>query len=47
LAAGVIHNIIAVLELPPNDDLNILVKGEFLYGICYSFFLPSAFNAIT
>jgi len=46
-AAGVIHKMIAVLEFPPNDDLRILVNGEFLYGICCSFFFPSAFNAIT
>jgi hypothetical protein len=33
LIEGVIHKIIAVLEFPPKEVFNILVKGEFLNGI--------------
>jgi len=33
LIEGVIHRIIAVLELPPSDVLRIFVKGEFLNGM--------------
>jgi len=27
---GVMHNTIAVRELPPSEDFKILVRGEFL-----------------
>jgi hypothetical protein len=42
---GVAHHIIEVRELPPSDDLRILVRGEFLNGICSD--LPLAFIDIT
>ena len=33
---GVMHKIMAVLELPPRLDFSILVSGLFLYGMCWS-----------
>lgn len=45
LRVGVAHRMMAVRELPPRDDLRILVRGELRYGIWADY--PAAMREMT
>ena len=42
---GLMHRIMTVLELPPNDDLSILVSDEFLYGTWLHYYIMNIYGA--